>query len=404
MLCPKCGKESEGKWCPHCGTQLEIEENFGLNPYDQTQRLPGVNSDDADNTPSEYSYKENTQRNKYYDPEEDKQGLDSFDPYGDYSGDDDANRKKMIAVISVCAVAVLILVMIIVYAVTDKPSYKGRDIDIPSSSENNEIKELERLGEKYMNVGNYKEAEKIYEQLMDISNDDEAGVIYKILYNYNIAASKLEESDYKTAQKYLDKIPSKYPSYSIADDIEALSDDIARYKLAADIFETVEALMDDGDYDEADAAIQNIDETLLSKDNKAKLDKFKATIEESRQKEEEADLNDGDAIILLKEYKAGYVQAVNSGNIDAASYIYKSSPLYSKIGELVNDYSSKDIKISADSTELSELTRIDSISWYVKSAETETHTDSEGNESKESYSRRYIVKYIEGDYYFTDMN
>lgn len=403
MYCPKCDKESEGKWCPHCGAQLEIDENFGLNPYDQTQRLPRINIDGESKNDSPYGNTGSYDRQSLYISESENHDLDNFDPYGDYNDDENTERKKKIIIASACAAAILIISIILAVVFADKPN-GNKDAEIPSSSESADIEELIALGEKYMLVGNYKEAEAVYGELIGLTDDADAEMIYKILYNYNLAAKELEDGNFKEAQKYLDKIPSEYPSYSIADDIEALSDDIARYKLASDIFDTVCELMDNGDYEEAELVIATIDESLLGSENLDKLKKFKEIIEESKQREEEADLTEGDAEILLKEYKAGYEQAVNSGNIDAASYIQKGSALYSKVSKLIGEYSTKNIKISKSSAELGEVTRIDGTSWYVGANESETYTDSEGKETEESYSRRYVVKYIEGDYYFTDMN
>lgn len=402
MLCPRCGKESEGKWCPYCGAQLEIEENFGLNPYDQTQRLPRINSDGELKKESPYSDTGSYERESLYMSESENRDLDNFDPYGDYKDDENDERKKKILIASVSAAAILILAIILAIVFAGK-SNDRKDIAIPSSSESAEIEELVALGEKYMLVGNYKEAEAVYGELIGLTDDADAEMIYKILYNYNLAAKELEDGNFKGAQKYLDKIPSEYPSYSIADDIETLSDDIARYKLASDIFDTVCELMDDGDYEEAELVIATIDESLLGSENLDKLKKFKEIIEESKQREEEADLTEGDAEILLKEYKAGYEQAVNSGNIDMAGYIQKGSALYNKVSKLIGEYSAKNTKISKSTAELGEVTRIDGTSWYVGASEIETYTDAEGKESEESYRRRYVVKYIEGDYYFTDM-
>ncbi len=401
MFCPKCGKESDGKWCSNCGTQLEIEESFGLNPYEETQRLPRLGHTDGEQQAS--ALQESRSVQSFYAPEEENHDLDDFDPYGDYEEDENAAHKKKIILVSACAAAALVFIIILALVFSgNKPS--GGEKKIPSSSEDVRIEELITLGDKYMTVGNYKEAESVYKELMTISDDEDAEVIYKILYNYNLSVKELENSNFNSAQKYFDRIPDEYPSYSISDDIEALSDDIARYKLASDIFETVEELMTDGDYEEADSAIQSMDESLLSEENREKLEKFKETIEESRQKDEGADLAEVDAEILFKEYKAGYMQAVNSGNIDAANYILKGSELYNSTVKTIAEFSAKGMKITDEVTEFGWVHRIDGNSWHVKTIEIDTYTDAEGKKSEKTFSRMYLVEYIEGDYYFTDIH
>lgn len=389
MNCPKCGTPARGKWCENCGTRLEIDENYNLNPYETTTDTPPIKETYPKNSNDNYRGGNIPRDRSPYDGNE------------QYTEDEYENKGKNTALIVALCVGCVAVVAFIVTAIIFFSWGSDKDVAVDSAAvEDQQIQELTKKGEKYMNIGDYESAEGIYRQIIDMTDDEEAIIVYKILFNYNRAAESIDEQDFEEALKYFNKIPDEYVDYIIFDDIEVLSEEISRYETAYEIFESIEKFMAAKDYDAAKEAIDIIDESALSKEAKEALSQFKKEIEENEKPE--IVLSEHDAENLLMGCCEALEEAVNTKNFDkAAAYMYKGSDIYKEQKGLVEHYISQNIRKSFDSFKLISLTKQSDTSWQARVVESETLIyEGDVSESK-TYNWTYTIEYIDSSFYLT---
>ena len=390
MLCPKCGKQSDGKWCSNCGHHLEVTATFAKSGEFDTARYSPIQSE-----PVENAYRDDTgvaSDNEYY-------GADrELSPYPYY--ENSKKNKAMVAgaVVSGIIVFALIVFFVVKFALPTNKNRDSGDVDGTAKSDgiSEDAKQLYKNAEKYMTIGDYEAAEELYLELTEITDDDEAMLVYNILYNYNRAYTKSEDCEYEAAKKHFDKIPAQYVDYVISDDVDDLGDEIDAGISAYETFEDIKKYMDDEDFEAASQAAEILEQKYLSKTDKKELDKILEEID----KAEEASFSTHEAESLLMEYCDAMVEAINNMDFGIVSpYIDADSAFYETQRGLVDYCASEGITQTFDSLRVKSLSKIDSKTWEAAVSETETITYDDGTEETKNYSWTYTIKYIDSDYY-----
>ena len=365
--CPVCKRKAEGRVCSFCGAVLELEEHYSLNPYEKKEETARLPQNLAEQKASAQPKKKK----------------------------ETPNEKKPL-IIALCVVLVIIAVLVGVIISVSSDIREEKEIARTKGT----IEEMNSKGEKYMKSGNYEEAEEIYKELMETTDDDEAEIIYKILYNYNMAIRKLDDYNVESATRFFEKIPKEYEDYPIDDDVEYLSDEIARFQTAFEIFESIENFISDDNYSAAKEAIEILDEEALSKENKERLNEIKKEIE--KREKEEIVLSEHDAEDLLRGYCDAMIKAINENNFDAvAPYIFKNTEMYAQQKSLVEKCNAEGIKEKLSSFKLESLTKKLDTVWEAKVKESEIITYANGESKEKSFSWTYTIEYIESEFYLT---
>ena len=371
MYCPVCKRKTEGKVCEFCGAVLELDENYMLNPYEKTTENPPENT-----TPSHY----NT-----------RNGIKITDTKKKAP----QKRKPLVFGLGLMLFVIIALVAAIIIV-----SISGNKADNEEAKKASTSEDLSLKGEKYMDIGDYEAAEEAYRELMEISYDEETILVYKILYNYNRAVQKLDEYDFHSASKFFEKIPLEYTEYAIYDDVETLSDEIARFQTAYEIFESIENFMANKNFAAAKETIGILDEDSLSKENKESLKEIKKEIAEHEKNE--IILSQHDAEDLLLGYCDSFVKAINQQNFDiVAPFIHKESEMFSKQKKLIESYIANKITQSFDSFKLVSLTKSSETTWQARVSESETISYANGTSESKSFSWIYTIEYIDSSFYLT---
>lgn len=390
MLCPKCGKQSEGKWCSNCGQHLEETTNYIKSGEFDTARYAPIQSNAVEN-----AYRDDAgvaSDSEYYGADKE------LSPYPYYENGKKDRAMVVGAVTAGIAVLALIVFFVVKFAL---PSNKDRDIGdaqgkVKSDGISEEAKSLYKNADKYMTIGDYEAAEELYLELTEITDDDEAMLVYNILYNYNRAYTNSEDCEYEAAKKHFDKIPAEYVDYVICDDVEDLGDKIDAGIGAYETFEEIKEYMSDKDFEAAAEAAEILEQKYLSRADKKELEKILEEID----KAEEAGLSAHEAESLLMEYCDAMVKAINNMDFGIVSpYIDADSAFYETQKGLVDYCASEGITQVFDSLRVKSLSKTGSKTWEAEVSETETLTYDDGTEETKTYSWTYTIKYIDSDYY-----
>ena len=374
--CPVCKSKADGKVCSNCGAVLELDQTYQLNPYDK-QKTSRINREDIAEKP---------QKN-YFD----------FKKTGGKAPNKREVPQKALYIL-LCLIFVIIVGLII--AINNVSS------DIKIKEEQNKkaasTQSLMLKGEKYLKSGNYEDAEKIYKELMETSDNKEAQTLYKILYNYNMALRKLDDYNFESASRFFDKIPKEYEDYAIAEDIQYLSDEIARFESNYEIFESVEKFFNEDNISGAKAAIEILDEDALSKESIERLKEIKEKIE--KKEKTTIVLSEHDAEDLLRLYCDAMVKAINENNFDLVlPYIYKDSKMYADQKSLVEKCVSQGIKEEFNSFELVSLNKTLDTVWQAEVKESETVISANGEREVKNFKWTYTIEYIDSEFYLTNI-
>lgn len=393
MLCPKCGKESDGRWCSFCGEQLEVTTNFEKSGKFDTARYSFIKEE-----PIENAYRDDVKDagamsgSEYYTADKD------LNPY-QYYENGKKNKAMVIGAVSAgIAVLLIIIFFIVKFVIPSDNDRKTEDVQssVQSNGLSEDVKLLYKNAEKYMTIGDYEAAEEVYLELTELTDDDEAMLVYNILYNYNRAYSKSEICDYEAAKKHFDKIPDEYVDYVICDDVDDLSDEIDAGSSAYQTFEEIKEYMADKDFEAASQAAELLEQKYLSKTDKKELDKILEEIDKAG----EESFSDHEAESFLMEYCDAMVEAINNMDFSIVSpYIDADSAFYETQRGLVDFCASEGITQTFDSLRLKSLSKINSETWEAAVSETETITYDDGTEETKTYSWTYTIKYIDSDYY-----
>lgn len=374
--CPICKSKADGKVCSNCGAVLELDESYQLNPYDK-QKTSRINRDAVTPAPK----REQSSHKK---------------PAGKVP--DKRNVPQKVIYAALCVIFIIIVGLIIAINNVSSDIEKQKELDIKTAA----TESLMAKGEKHLKSGNYEDAEKTYKEIMETSDNKEAQTLYKILYNYNMALRKLDDYNFESAERFFEKIPKEYEDYEIADDVVYLSDEIARFRSAYEIFESVENFFNDDNISGAKAAIEILDEDALSKENKERLKEIKEKIEK---KEKTAiTLSEHDAEDLLRLYCDAMVKAINENNFDlVVPYIYKDSKMYADQKKLVEKCVSQGIKEEFNSFELVSLTKSLDTVWQAEVKESETVISANGEREVKNFKWTYTIEYIDSEFYLTNI-
>lgn len=373
QYCPICKNKADGRVCSNCGAILELQEHYQLNPYDK--------KDESEKT-VEFPDVYNTRKTQQTLPQRNKS--------------DNSGRKPL--VIALCVVISLIIILVITILSVSSDIKEKNEIAKKEAS----VEEIRLKGEKYMKSGNYEDAEEIYKNLMDTSDDEEFAAIYKILYNYNMAIRKLDDYNVESATRFFNKIPREYENYSIADDVGYLSDEIARFQTALEIFESIESFISDDNFSAAKEALEILDEDALSKEHKERLKEIKEDI--AKNEKEEIVLSEHDAEDLLRLYCDAMIKAINENNFDIAKpYIFEGSKMYADQKSLVDKCANEGIKEKLNFFELVSLTKKLDTVWEAQVKQSETISYANGENEAKDYRWTYTIEYIDSSFYLTEI-
>lgn len=158
------------------------------------------------------------------------------------------------------------------------------------------IKEKMESGINNLNSGKYEEAVTDFNDVLKLDkNNKEAENLVSITTNYEEAKKSFENNDLKSANTFIEKIPSDYTNYKIKDNIEELKNDIKvksdNIKKTDKELSDVSNLLVNNKLDEARKKLLNINMKDANKDQKEKADKIvkqlNEKLEEQKKQEEE---------------------------------------------------------------------------------------------------------------------
>ncbi len=400
MICPKCKRESIGNWCVYCGESFDEEKSVQA-PEEyakfDTSPLSPIGTD------TNYRYRDDVAY-----PGEASDGMYGGEQVNPeeltyYNREEKDNKVKLIAIVTACGCAVLLVIFLLVQFMFPNGSSETEKKEKKASQEETENKEAADLfdkGEKFLKIRDYESAEEIYRELTKITNDDEALLLHEIVLNYNQALAKRESAEYDEAKRIFDKIPVEYIDYDISEDVEVLSDEIDLGISTYETFDNIKKYMESEDFEAAGQEAEILDVNYLSENHKEEFEKIRAELEKI--KEEQKDLTSHEAEDFLMEYCDAMAKAVNNNDFSIVTpYIDRSSQVYTLQKDAVSYCASEGIVKRFDSLRVKDLARRDVKNWDVSVTEIETVIFEDGTEETKTYDRTYTITYSDSDYYIT---